>query len=59
MYGWLEQADLSIQLGICLGLLYYGIGTCRIRKVSQMKYDLPWYLSNQITVWLMYFTFLA
>ena len=22
-----------------------------------MKYDLRWYLSNQLTVWLMYFTF--
>ena len=59
MYGWLEQANLSIRLGICLGLLYYGIETCRIRIVSQMKYDLPWCLSNQLTVWLMYSTFLA
>lgn len=59
MYGWLEQVVLSVQLGIYLGLLYYGSGTCRIRKVSQMKYDLPWHLSNQLTVWLMYSTFLA
>ena len=38
MYGWLEQADLLIQLGIYLGLLYYAIETCRIRKVSHQQH---------------------